>query len=147
MTRNQVSSTNEGDEDTLQRLLRAVASLQARSDEQSWFSVKAEERHRQAEERHLETMRMAEQREEELRQQIALMKAAEVERRGTVVREEIDRTIIPPNFREIVVELFDRTRDPHAHLQAFQTQMYISGGNDQLSCKFFPGTLHGVAMH
>ncbi|RDX85066.1 hypothetical protein CR513_33787, partial [Mucuna pruriens] len=24
--------------------------------------------------------------------------------------------------------------------------MYISGGNDQLSCKLFPGTLRGVAM-
>ncbi|RDX86644.1 hypothetical protein CR513_32005, partial [Mucuna pruriens] len=25
--------------------------------------------------------------------------------------------------------------------------MYISGGNDKLSCKLFPGTLRGVAMH
>ncbi|RDY06842.1 hypothetical protein CR513_09113, partial [Mucuna pruriens] len=44
-------------------------------------------------------------------------------------------------------EPFDKTQDPHAHLQAFETQMYISGGNDQLSCKLFPGTLRGVAMH
>ncbi|RDX96320.1 hypothetical protein CR513_21037, partial [Mucuna pruriens] len=25
--------------------------------------------------------------------------------------------------------------------------MYVSGGNDKLSCKLFPGTLRGVAMH
>ncbi|RDX98737.1 hypothetical protein CR513_18304, partial [Mucuna pruriens] len=34
ITRNQVSSTNAGDDDTLQQLLRVVASLQERSDEQ-----------------------------------------------------------------------------------------------------------------
>ncbi|RDX83206.1 hypothetical protein CR513_35908, partial [Mucuna pruriens] len=96
---------------------------------------------------------MAELREEELRQQIAMLKT--VGKREATVQEmtpiqpfwgkpfskEIDETVIPPNFREIVVEPFDGTQDPHAHLQAFQT------GNDQLSCKLFPGTLRGVAMH
>ncbi|RDX96114.1 hypothetical protein CR513_21272, partial [Mucuna pruriens] len=53
---------------------------------------------------------------------------------------------VPPNFREIMVEPFDGSQDPHAHLQAFQTQMYISGGDDKLSYKLFPGTLRGVAM-
>ncbi|RDX71021.1 hypothetical protein CR513_49673, partial [Mucuna pruriens] len=38
-------------------------------------------------------------------------------------------------------------RMTHTHLQAFQTQMYINGGNDPLSCKLSPGTLQGVAMH
>ncbi|RDX93805.1 hypothetical protein CR513_23894, partial [Mucuna pruriens] len=106
VTRNQASSTNEGEEDTLQRLLKVVASLQARSDEQSRLNAKveqrqdeAEERHRQAEEHHLEAMRMAEQREEE-----------------SYKSEEIDGTPIPPNFREIVVEPFDGTQDSHAHL-------------------------------
>ncbi|RDX97000.1 hypothetical protein CR513_20277, partial [Mucuna pruriens] len=61
-------------------------------------------------------------------------------------RNEIDETPIPPNFREVVVEPFDGSQDPYAHLQTFQTQMYISGGNDRLSCKLFPGTLRGVAM-
>ncbi|RDX78624.1 hypothetical protein CR513_41076, partial [Mucuna pruriens] len=65
---------------------------------------------------------------------------------GQPFSEEIDETPIPPNFREVVVEPFDGAQDPHAHLQAFQTQMYISGGNDKLSCKLFPGTLRGVAM-
>ncbi|RDX64923.1 hypothetical protein CR513_56458, partial [Mucuna pruriens] len=45
-----------------------------------------------------------------------------------------------------MVEPFDGSQDPHPHLQAFQAQMYISGGNDKLSCKLFPGTLGGVAM-
>ncbi|RDX76124.1 hypothetical protein CR513_43918, partial [Mucuna pruriens] len=141
--RNQVSSTNEGEEDTLQRLLMAVALLQAQAEQRQ---AEAEEPHRQAEERHLEAMRMAKQREEELRQQIVVMKATTAEKRG-VVPEEIDGTPTPPNFREIVVEPFGGTQDPPAYLQTFQTQMYISGGNDQLSCKLFLGTLRGVAMH
>ncbi|RDX91669.1 hypothetical protein CR513_26318, partial [Mucuna pruriens] len=75
-------------------------------------------------------MRMAEQREEELRQQIAALKAAD--RRESAAREEgipfckeIDEILIPPNFREVVVEPFDGTQDPHAHLQAFQAQMHF----------------------
>ncbi|RDX99757.1 hypothetical protein CR513_17151, partial [Mucuna pruriens] len=139
ITRNQASSTNKGEEDTLQRLLRVVASLQERSDEQSRLNAKAEqrqakaeERYRLVEERHLEAMKMAERREEELRQQIATFKTTE--RQNPTPREEnsiqpfwgqpfaseIDETCIPPNFREIVVEPFDGTQDPYAYLQAFQ---------------------------
>ncbi|RDY02806.1 hypothetical protein CR513_13699, partial [Mucuna pruriens] len=103
-------------------------------------------------------MRAAEQREEELRQQIAALRAAnehdQAECEGDAVQpfwgqpfcKEIDETPIPPNFREVVVEPFDGSQDPYVHLQTFQTQMYISGGNDRLSCKLFPGTLRGVAM-
>ncbi|RDX82718.1 hypothetical protein CR513_36452, partial [Mucuna pruriens] len=61
--------------------------------------------------------------------------------------EEIDHTPIPQSFWELVMEPFDGTQDPYTHLQAFQTQMYISGGDDQLNCKLFPGTLWGVVMH
>ncbi|RDX87360.1 hypothetical protein CR513_31174, partial [Mucuna pruriens] len=153
LTRNQASSTNE------------VASLQERSDEQSWLSaeavrrqMEAEERHCQAEEWHLKAMKMAKQREEELRQQITIMKAATEKVRGLVQEvdihalwrqpfsEEINRTPIPTNFRELVVDPFDGTQDPHSHLQAFQTQMYNSGGSDALNCKLFLDTLRGVAM-
>ncbi|RDX77060.1 hypothetical protein CR513_42877, partial [Mucuna pruriens] len=102
-------------------------------------------------------MKAAENREEELRQQIAALRVAgereeEPEEMvtppfwGQPFCKEIDKTAIPPNFREIIVEPFDGSQDPHAHLQAFQTQIYISGGNDRLSCKLFPGTLRGVAM-
>ncbi|RDX71123.1 hypothetical protein CR513_49569, partial [Mucuna pruriens] len=101
---------------------------------------------------------MAEQREEELRRQIENLRTRneqELEGRGEHVAqplwkqpfcEEIDKARIPPHFREILVDPFDGTQDPHAHLQAFQTQMYISGGDDKLSCKLFPGTLRGVAL-
>ncbi|RDY00393.1 hypothetical protein CR513_16431, partial [Mucuna pruriens] len=56
-------------------------------------------------------------------------------------------TPIPQNFREVIIEPFDGSQNPHTHLQAFQTQMYISRGDDRLSYKLFPGTLRGVAMH
>ncbi|RDX99702.1 hypothetical protein CR513_17219, partial [Mucuna pruriens] len=65
---------------------------------------------------------------------------------GQPFSQEIDETRVPPNFREIMVEPFDGSQDPRAHLQAFQAQMYISGGDDRLSCKLFPGTRRGVAM-
>ncbi|RDX65346.1 Peptidyl-prolyl cis-trans isomerase FKBP16-1, chloroplastic, partial [Mucuna pruriens] len=98
----------------------------ARSDEHSRLSAEAEERHAEA-------MKMAEQREEELRQQIASLKARneqEQEVRGEHLAqplwrqpscEEIDEARIPPHFREISVDPFDETQDSHAHLQAFQT--------------------------
>ncbi|RDX73389.1 hypothetical protein CR513_47014, partial [Mucuna pruriens] len=101
---------------------------------------------------------MAELREEELRQQIAALKAASRPESihkedsssqsfwGQPFSEEIDEAMVPANFRELLIESFDGTQDPHAHLQAFQTQMYISGGSDRLSCKLFSGTLRGVAM-
>ncbi|RDX91120.1 hypothetical protein CR513_26936, partial [Mucuna pruriens] len=37
-------------------------------------------------------------------------------------------------------------QDPHSSLQAFQAQLYISGGDDSLNCKLLPGTLKDVAM-
>ncbi|RDX58530.1 hypothetical protein CR513_62147, partial [Mucuna pruriens] len=79
------------------------------------------------------------------------LKKDTVKRRSPLWRQpfstEIDETPIPPNFREIVIESYNGTQDPHAHLQAFQRKMYISDGNDRLNCKLFPGTLRGVAMH
>ncbi|RDY04223.1 hypothetical protein CR513_12096, partial [Mucuna pruriens] len=35
--------------------------------------------------------------------------------------EEIDEARITPHFREILMDPFDGTQDPHAHQQAFQT--------------------------
>ncbi|RDX85858.1 hypothetical protein CR513_32885, partial [Mucuna pruriens] len=53
VTHNQaVNSSNGEEEDTLQRILRAVASLQARSDEQIRLNVEAEQRQMEADERH-----------------------------------------------------------------------------------------------
>ncbi|RDX88232.1 hypothetical protein CR513_30210, partial [Mucuna pruriens] len=121
VTRNQASSTNGGDEDAFQRLLHTVTSLQARSDEQSRQSEETERRFRMAKERHLEALKRAQERAEELQQQLEAMKGA---RRENLVQQEtpskIDDTRVPSNFREIVVEPFDGSQDPQAHLQAFQ---------------------------
>ncbi|RDX96452.1 hypothetical protein CR513_20888, partial [Mucuna pruriens] len=55
--------------------------------------------------------------------------------------QEIDETQVPPNFREVVVEPFDGTQDPHAHLQAFQTQMHPKGCSDEMDGNI-PGQDH-----
>ncbi|RDY07110.1 hypothetical protein CR513_08815, partial [Mucuna pruriens] len=60
----------------------------------------------------------------------------------------IDQVIITPapHFRELLVDPFDGTQDPHKHLQDFQTQVYISGRDNDISCKLFLGTLRGITM-
>ncbi|RDX97096.1 hypothetical protein CR513_20171, partial [Mucuna pruriens] len=122
-----------------------MAQLQAQSDEHSRLSAEAERRHRLEKERHVEAMSMAGQREEELRRQIVDLKVRN-ERELEPFCEEIDEAPIPLNFKKVLVDPFDGTQDPYAYLQAFQTQMYISGGDDKLSCKLFPGMLRGVAL-
>ncbi|RDX91621.1 hypothetical protein CR513_26382, partial [Mucuna pruriens] len=47
--------------------------------------------------------------------------------------EHIDNNLIPSKFRELVIDLFCSSQDPH-------------WTNDLLSCKLFLGTLRGVAM-
>ncbi|RDX81385.1 hypothetical protein CR513_37951, partial [Mucuna pruriens] len=87
VTHNQAaSSINKGEEDTLQRLLRAVALLQARIQQRQ---QEANKRHRQTEERHTEAMKVVEQREDELRWQIATMKATTEKPRGTMTKTTI----------------------------------------------------------
>ncbi|RDX68853.1 hypothetical protein CR513_52098, partial [Mucuna pruriens] len=39
-----------------------------------------------------------------------------------------------------MVNPFDGNQDPHLHLQTFQTQAYISWGDDTINCKLFSGT-------
>ncbi|RDX65669.1 hypothetical protein CR513_55654, partial [Mucuna pruriens] len=118
--------------------------------------MEVEERHKKAEVRHMEDLKVAGEREEELHCQLATVKVT-IEKLGGAATppltpstqafwvqsfsEDIDETTIPSNFREVVIEPFDETQDPHTQLQAFQTQMYINRGNNRLSCKLFPGTL------
>ncbi|RDX80114.1 hypothetical protein CR513_39366, partial [Mucuna pruriens] len=52
-----------------------------------------------------------------------------------------------PFIRRAGDHSFYGSQDPRAHLQAFQTQTYISGMNDHLSCKLFLGMLRGVTKH
>ncbi|RDX99272.1 hypothetical protein CR513_17689, partial [Mucuna pruriens] len=106
-----------------------LALLQAHNEEQSQLSAKVEQReqeadkrHRQADERHTKAMKAAKQREDELCRQIATMKATAEKLGGTAIEtiivqalwgqpfsKEIDETPIPANFREVVIEPFDRT--------------------------------------
>ncbi|RDX93645.1 hypothetical protein CR513_24064, partial [Mucuna pruriens] len=118
--------------------------------------MEVEERHRKAEARHMEDLKVDNEKKEELCRQLIEKPggaATPPSTPGTQAfwaqpfSEEIDETAIPSNFREVVIESFNGTQDPHTHLQPFQTQMYINGGNDRLSCKLFPRTLRGVAMN
>ncbi|RDX77031.1 hypothetical protein CR513_42907, partial [Mucuna pruriens] len=116
----------------MQRLLRTIASLQENREEQARLSQEDE-----AEEYHQEALRLVAEHEEELQRQLEEMKTA---------TDCPDQVIIPPHFRELVVNPFYGTQDPSIHLLAFQTQVYISGRDDAISCKLFLGTLRGVAM-
>ncbi|RDY06793.1 hypothetical protein CR513_09167, partial [Mucuna pruriens] len=60
--------------------------------------------------------------------------------------EEINRTPILANFQELVVDPFDGTQDPRVHLQAFQTQMYISGGVMPLAVNFSLRSVHAMIV-
>lgn len=53
---------------------------------------------------------------------------------------------MPPRFRELVIGSYNDTRDPQSHVDAFQMQMYISGGNDAINCKMFARTLAEGAL-
>ncbi|RDX86161.1 hypothetical protein CR513_32547, partial [Mucuna pruriens] len=70
----------------------------------------------------------------------------ETELREKLESEQIDGTVIPSQFRKLVVDPFDGSQDPQVHLQAFQMQVYISGGDDLLICNLFPRMLRRVAL-
>ncbi|RDY01240.1 hypothetical protein CR513_15462, partial [Mucuna pruriens] len=65
---------------------------------------------------------------------------------GLPFSEQIDSTLIQPQFRELVVNPFNDSQDPCMHLQTFQTQVYINGGSDLLSCKLFLERLEVVDL-
>ncbi|RDY10522.1 hypothetical protein CR513_04945, partial [Mucuna pruriens] len=124
------------------RLLRVVANLQERTEEQARLTDEEE-----AEKSHEEEIRWAEEREARLREQLELLRSMKghtdpppsLVAWGQPFSEHIDGTPIPPQFRELVVDPFDGLQDPCVHLQTFQI-------DDLISCKLFLGTLRGVAM-
>lgn len=61
--------------------------------------------------------------------------------------EEIQGMVVPQHFREPSIEAYDSSDDPHDHVAAFQTQLFISGGDNAISCKMFAWTLKDVALH
>jgi hypothetical protein len=107
----------------------------------------------QLEERERELRQQMEARERELRQQIDLLRnnvtGAETTRMMPKVFQpfsgEIQGVAVPRHFREPTIDSYDGTGDPQSHVSTFQTQMFISGADDALSCKIFAGTLKGVA--
>lgn len=58
--------------------------------------------------------------------------------------EAIHEIAIPRRFREPTIGTYDGIGDPQIHVDAFQTQMMISGDNDAISCKMFARTLTDV---
>ncbi|RDX83876.1 hypothetical protein CR513_35162, partial [Mucuna pruriens] len=98
VTRNQVSSSSGNEKGALQRLLR----IKGRRD---------------AEKRHEEETGQAEELEARLREQLELLRSAKGHSDPPPPR--IDGTPIPPQFRELVVDLFNGSQDPCVHLQTF----------------------------
>ncbi|RDX92745.1 hypothetical protein CR513_25084, partial [Mucuna pruriens] len=118
----------------LQRLLQAVASLQARSEEHSRLSVEAEqrqmeaeERHKLVKERHIEAIRMVEEREGELLKAIVEKPTRSMASLAAQpFSEEINRKPIPQNFWEVVIEPFDGTRDPILTFKPFKPKCTLA---------------------
>lgn len=54
--------------------------------------------------------------------------------------------VTQPKIRELVIGSYNGTGDPQSHVDAFQTQMFTSGGNNAINCKMFAGTLAEVAL-
>jgi len=53
--------------------------------------------------------------------------------------------VITTNFMTPKI-VFIGTKDPEAHLTAFDAQMMISGGIDAMQCKLFMGTFIGTSL-
>lgn len=60
--------------------------------------------------------------------------------------EEIQVVAVPQRFREPLITAYNGFGDPQGLVTAFHTQMFISGGDDAISCKMFVGTLKDIAL-
>jgi len=148
----------------LAQLLEAVRELQEKNveqqkqnDEHQRFQAEAQAREvnlkQQLEDRERELRHQIEARERELWEQLELLRnnctGAETTRLIPKVFQpfstEIQVVEIPRHFWEPTIDSYDGTSDPHSHVSTFQTQMFISGVDDALSCKIFVGTLKGVS--
>jgi hypothetical protein len=52
---------------------------------------------------------------------------------------------MPDKFKMPRIEKYDKSRDPQAHLKAFQEHIILHGTPDEIACRAFPLTLKGVA--
>jgi len=107
----------------------------------------------QLEDRERELRHQMEARERELREKLELLRnnvtGAETTRLMPKVFQPFSTKIqvveIPRHSQEPTIDSYDGKSDLHNRVSTFQTQMFISGANDALSCKIFVGTLKGVA--
>lgn len=53
---------------------------------------------------------------------------------------------IPLGYREPSIEVNDSSGEPHNHVAVLQTQMFISRGDNVISCKMFAGMLKNVTL-
>ncbi|RDX77149.1 hypothetical protein CR513_42773, partial [Mucuna pruriens] len=74
----QTSSNNVGDEDTMQRLLRAIIVLEEKIEEQACLSQEASQHKEEAEEHHREALRIAVEHKEELRRQLEVTMVGQI---------------------------------------------------------------------
>ncbi|RDX72730.1 hypothetical protein CR513_47746, partial [Mucuna pruriens] len=122
ITRHQASSSNIGDEDTLQQLLQVVTSLQEKSEEQTRLNAKAVRRHEEEERGHEEALRSIGKCELELREQLNTLKTVAKHSEpppphmiwGQPFSKQIDNMTISSQFREIMVDPFDDSQDLQA---------------------------------
>ena len=52
---------------------------------------------------------------------------------------------LPPKFRMLQIESYDRAKDPLDHLESFKTLMHLQGVADKIMYGAFPTTLKGPA--
>ncbi|RDX85433.1 hypothetical protein CR513_33378, partial [Mucuna pruriens] len=136
MTQNQAaSSTNEGEEDTLQKLLRVVASPQACSDKHSQHMTArsggeaspgqgaAYGGHESGRTKGRRASLLDSDDEGNHKKRgggVVVPTACTLSFWGQLFSEKIDGTLILANFHEVVVEPFDGTQDPHLICKSFR---------------------------
>ncbi|GAU47711.1 hypothetical protein TSUD_177160 [Trifolium subterraneum] len=117
-------------------LLVAVRVLQEQNLVQQQRNEKHQRLQDEAQARETELRLQLEERERELRM---------MPKNFQPFSEEIQEVAVPRHFREPTIDSYDGSSDPQSHVSTFQTQMFISGVDDALSCKIFGGTLKDVA--
>lgn len=138
-TRSTPSSTN-----TDPRILELFDVVKALQDQNAKLARRNEEQCLRSE--------ALEAKEVKLQEQLAEMQNNKIEATKALLRAfqpftaAIEAVVVPHRFREPSIGTYDGTGDPQIHVDAFQTQMKINGGNDAVSCKMFVGTLTDVAL-
>lgn len=94
-----------------------------------------------------------EAREHEIQKKIKALRSSHVPTEARVpmntfqpFSEEIQTVVVPQHFREPVIMAYNSSGDPKDHVTAFETQMFISSGDNTIICKMFLGTLKDVAL-